>query len=93
MSRSAPLRLFEAHGIEIEYMIVDAETLAVRPIADSLLRALGGDHDPSSEMPDTPDMEVELGEISASNELGQGRDAALSVAPPEVCNALRLRYN
>ena len=69
MSRSAPLRLFEAHGIEIEYMIVDAETLAVRPIADSLLRALGGDHDPSSEMPDTPDMEVELGEISASNEL------------------------
>lgn len=39
-----PLSLFEAWGIEIEYMIVDATTLDVRPIADLALRdAAGGD--------------------------------------------------
>ncbi|MCA9678459.1 MAG: glutamate--cysteine ligase, partial [Myxococcales bacterium] len=37
-----PLGLFEAYGIELEYMIVDRDTLAVRPIADDLLRAVGG---------------------------------------------------
>ncbi|HWN71850.1 MAG TPA: glutamate-cysteine ligase family protein [Haliangium sp.] len=57
----APLRLFEAHGIEIEYIIVDAETLSVRPIADELLRAVGGGHE--------VEVEVDLGEISWSNEL------------------------
>lgn len=36
------LRLFEAVGIEIEYMIVDAQSLDVRPIADRLFaRVLG----------------------------------------------------
>lgn len=34
---AAHLRLFEAHGVEIEYMIVDRETLAVLPVADRLL--------------------------------------------------------
>ena len=31
---AAPLHLFEAFGVELEYMIVDARTLDVRPIAD-----------------------------------------------------------
>lgn len=31
------LRLFEAHGVEIEYMIVDQKTLSVLPLADRLL--------------------------------------------------------
>jgi glutamate---cysteine ligase / carboxylate-amine ligase len=61
VSDGAPLRLFEAHGIEIEYAIVDAETLSVRPIADELLRAVGGG--------DEVEVEVEMGEISWSNEL------------------------
>jgi len=40
------LHLFEGTGIELEYMIVDRETLAVRPLADTLLRdAAGGDAD------------------------------------------------
>jgi glutamate---cysteine ligase / carboxylate-amine ligase len=34
--------LFEAFGIELEFMIVDRETLAVRPIADLLLRDANG---------------------------------------------------
>lgn len=32
------LRLFEAFGIELEYMIVDSTSLAVKPIADELLK-------------------------------------------------------
>lgn len=44
MTRASPWGLFEVFGIEMEYMIVDCETLAVRPIADLLLRdASGGD--------------------------------------------------
>ncbi|MFP5257516.1 MAG: glutamate-cysteine ligase family protein [Acidobacteriota bacterium] len=34
--------LFSAFGIEIEYMIVDRETLAVKPVADALLAAAAG---------------------------------------------------
>lgn len=34
--------LFEASGIELEYMLVDAKTLDVRPMADSVLALLNG---------------------------------------------------
>ncbi|MCO8121851.1 glutamate-cysteine ligase family protein [Stieleria sp. TO1_6] len=37
-----PLGLFDAVGIEMEYMIVDRDTLDVRPIADVLLSTLAG---------------------------------------------------
>jgi gamma-glutamyl:cysteine ligase YbdK (ATP-grasp superfamily) len=37
-----PLHAFAGYGIELEYMIVDRETLAVMPVADALLRAAGG---------------------------------------------------
>ena len=36
------LNWFEAFGIELEYMLVDRDTLAVRPLADSLLGLLSG---------------------------------------------------
>jgi gamma-glutamyl:cysteine ligase YbdK (ATP-grasp superfamily) len=58
-SARRPLHLFEATGLELEYMIVDASTLAVRPIADQLLRQMGGGFD----------SEVELGPVAWSNEL------------------------
>jgi gamma-glutamyl:cysteine ligase YbdK (ATP-grasp superfamily) len=54
-----PLSLFQAYGVELEYMIVDDESLAVRPIADQVLEAAAG-HITS---------DVELGEIAWSNEL------------------------
>jgi len=54
-----PLSLFEATGIELEYMIVDRETLSVRPIADELLKQVGGGYE----------LEVELGPVAWSNEL------------------------
>lgn len=56
---SDPLHLFQGFGIEIEYMIVDRETLDVLPVADEALRAAAGDYVD----------EVEMGDIAWSNEL------------------------
>jgi glutamate---cysteine ligase / carboxylate-amine ligase len=53
------LHLFEAFGVELEYMIVDAESLDVRPISDELFRDATGQI--------TSD--VELADVSWSNEL------------------------
>lgn len=59
MSGEAPLRLFEAFGVEIEYALVDAATLAVAPLADRVLAAEGGGED----------ADVERGPVAWSNEL------------------------
>ncbi len=56
---SEPLRLFEAYGIEMEYMIVDRKSLKVKPICDELIKALAGEIV----------NEVSLGRINVSNEL------------------------
>lgn len=56
---TSPLHLFDAFGIELEYMIVDAATLDVRPIADELFRAVAGAYV----------SDVERGAITWSNEL------------------------
>jgi glutamate---cysteine ligase / carboxylate-amine ligase len=53
--------LFEVFGIELEYMIVDRDTLAVRPIADQLLCAAHGG--------EVWVEDVERGEIAWSNEI------------------------
>src|SRR5688572_25276903 len=38
------LHLFQAYGVELEYMIVDRETLAAKPIADELLKSELGEY-------------------------------------------------
>lgn len=43
MEQRKRLHLFEAFGVELEYMIVDKDTLSVRPIAEVLLRSEQGD--------------------------------------------------
>lgn len=53
------LRLFRGYGVELEYMIVDRESLAVRPVADALLREVAGSWDE----------DAVLGEATWSNEL------------------------
>jgi len=53
------LGLFDAYGIEVEYMIVDGETLDVVPVADRLLEAAAG------ELTD----EFENGDVAWNNEL------------------------
>lgn len=60
---SFPLGLFDAFGIELEYMIVDRDTLDVRPMCDELFRAANG-ADASDVEPDGP-----AGTVSWSNEL------------------------
>lgn len=57
---SEPLSLWEAYGVEIEYMIVDRESLDVRPVADRLVEAVTG-------MPGAS--EVERDPVAWSNEL------------------------
>ena len=59
MSERAPLGLFDAYGVELEYMLVDRRTLAVRPVADKLLRSMSGQIT----------CDVQRGPISWSNEL------------------------
>ncbi len=54
-----PLGLFEGHGIEVEYMIVDRGSLAVRPLCDEVLRAACG----------AIESEIEVGPLRWSNEL------------------------
>ncbi|PIB36254.1 glutamate--cysteine ligase [Reichenbachiella sp. 5M10] len=41
-AHSKRLHLYQAYGIELEYMIVDRDTLAVKPIADQLLADAAG---------------------------------------------------
>lgn len=53
------LHLFEGFGIEIEYMIVDPASLAVRPIADQLIHAVAGAYQ----------SEIANGDVAWSNEL------------------------
>ncbi len=53
------LHLFDAFGIELEYMIVDRTSLDVRPISDHVLKDEQGE----------PTSDVEYGSLSWSNEL------------------------
>lgn len=59
MSTTTQLRLFEAFGVELEYMIVDSGNLSVLPITDEVLRAAAGQ----------VVSDVEQGDITWSNEL------------------------
>ncbi len=43
MTPQPPLHLFAAYGVELEYMIVDRETLSVAPLADRLLERASGE--------------------------------------------------
>jgi gamma-glutamyl:cysteine ligase YbdK (ATP-grasp superfamily) len=52
--------LFSAFGIEIEYMIVDSQTLSVLPVADKVLAAAAGKDGAA---------EVNMGDVTWSNEL------------------------
>lgn len=58
-AEEAVFGLFDAYGIEIEYMIVDAETLDVLPITDRVMHAMAGEYAD----------EVEAGALCWSNEL------------------------
>ncbi|MGA6992887.1 MAG: glutamate-cysteine ligase family protein [Candidatus Deferrimicrobiaceae bacterium] len=54
-----PRPLFEGLGVELEYMIVDRDTLSVLPVTDELLRSVAGEYRD----------EVEQGPLCWSNEM------------------------
>jgi len=54
-----PFHLFEVFGVELEYMIVDRDTLDIRPLADKVLHEVAGAYE----------SEVAVGELAWSNEL------------------------
>jgi len=59
MGAAPLLHAFAGYGIELEYMIVDRHTLAVMPIADTLLQAASG----------RPQADVDRGRFGWSNEI------------------------
>ncbi len=59
MSEPAQRHLFEVYGVELEYMIVDADTLSVRPITDQVLQSVAGEIV----------SDIERGSVTWSNEL------------------------
>ncbi|MDH4261964.1 MAG: glutamate-cysteine ligase family protein [Spirochaetia bacterium] len=60
LNNQVTLKLFEAHGVEIEYIIVDRDSLEICPIADTLLKDDGNVVN-----------EVSHGEITWCNELAR----------------------
>ncbi|HYE62487.1 MAG TPA: glutamate-cysteine ligase family protein [Phycisphaerales bacterium] len=65
------IHLFEAFGVELEYMVVDRDTLKVRPVVDKLLQEAGklpGADVEAEGNPDYPN-QVEFEDVAWSNEL------------------------
>lgn len=77
-----PLRLFEGYGIEIEWMIVDRETLDVRPLADVLLRDASG----------AVESEIERGDVAWSNELAAHVIELKTNGPAPTLDRLAARF-
>lgn len=76
-----PFSLFEVYGIELEYMIVERDSLDVLPVSDKIIKAVAGDYV----------NEVEQGPVAWSNEVvlhviemkSNGPVPALSVLPDQ----------
>ena len=45
MTEPTRIHIFQAYGVELEYMIVDRDTLQIRPITDELLKHLLGSYE------------------------------------------------
>ncbi len=74
--------LFERYGVELEYMIVDAETLDVKPITDEVLKLVAGKYT----------NEVERGLVTWTNELVLHVIELKSTAPLESIDSIHTEY-
>jgi gamma-glutamyl:cysteine ligase YbdK (ATP-grasp superfamily) len=77
------LGLFQAYGVELEYAIVDAGTLDVRPLADALIEAECG----SAEEGDVP-----RGRMAWSNELARHVIELKTAEPEPALEGLAARF-
>ena len=82
MSSPPSFHLFERYGVELEYMIVDAETLDVRPITDEVLKLVAGKYT----------NEVERGLVTWTNELVLHVIELKSTAPLESIDSIHTEY-
>ncbi len=78
MEEVRKLHLFEAFGVELEYMIVDSATLDVRPVCDEVIRLATG----------SIQSEVSFGPIAWSNELAAHVIELKTDGPAESLNGL-----
>ncbi len=76
------LSMFHAYGIELEYMIVDASTLNVKPISDQLFNELQGFYR----------SDVSRGDIDWSNELALHVIELKNPKPVESLNRLGISF-
>ncbi|MBA2116192.1 carboxylate-amine ligase [Bremerella alba] len=81
-SSSDAIPLFQAYGVELEYMIVHENSLDVAPIADQLLCDKEGN----------PSEEIELGDIAWSNELALHVIELKTNGPAASLNGLASRF-
>ncbi len=83
---ATPLSLFQAYGIELEYMIVERDSLDVLPVSDALIKEVAGEYV----------NEVEQGPVAWSNEVvlhviemkSNGPVASLSVLPEQFQHSI-----
>ncbi len=78
MSQPSRIHLFQGYGVELEYMIVDRDTLQIKPIADELLKHELGEYG----------SDFENGIITWSNELVLHVIELKSTRPEMNLNAL-----
>src|SRR4051812_22032542 len=78
------LHLFEAVGIEIEYMLVERASLDVAPIADRVLQHAAGSPDPVNDYTN--------GELGWSNELVMHLLEVKNVRPASELGTLGRRF-
>ncbi len=79
MSQPTRIHIFQGYGIELEYMIVDKDTLEVKPITDELLKAELGEYG----------SDFENGIVTWSNELVLHVVELKSTRPESNFNALQ----
>ncbi|MDZ7692533.1 MAG: glutamate-cysteine ligase family protein [Balneolaceae bacterium] len=82
MSEKKQWHLFEAIGVELEYMIVDRDSLDIRPIADELIKEVAGEYR----------NEVERGAISWSNELALHVIELKTNGPADSLDGLDMKF-
>lgn len=82
MSQPNRIHIFQGYGIELEYMIVDKDTLEVKPITDELLKAELGEYG----------SDFENGIVTWSNELVLHVVELKSTRPESNFNALESAF-
>ena len=82
MNQPARIHLFQGYGVELEYMLVDRDTLEIRPITDELLKHVLGEYG----------SDVENGVVTWSNELVLHVVELKSTKPENNFSALELAF-